>query len=275
MKLATQNEGNWYLQTWFISLCFAFWFFIIPLFLGITLLVMRYENNYKMNVENSGISKEETTQKSIFKDGKNIAILLLSILSSLFLLAFIGSSVGTETAQVSAPSVEVSEYEKSIDELKRNIEDNQNQITELQNENKELKENNTRLEEEKQNIENEKNTLASKVEELEKQPTNTSNTSTASKPTTTQSNPSPSSTSTSSSSKPASNSSSSISSSTPKATQTQPTAPSNNNNSQMVWIGDTGNKYHNQNCRTLKGNGHQITMQQALAEGRQACKVCH
>ena len=45
-------------------------------------------------------------------------------------------------------------------------------------------------------------------------------------------------------------------------------------NSQMTWVGDTGDKYHRQNCRTLKGNGHQITMQQALAEGRQACKVC-
>lgn len=43
----------------------------------------------------------------------------------------------------------------------------------------------------------------------------------------------------------------------------------------MVWVGDTGNKYHYQDCRTLRGKGHQITVQQALAEGRQACKVCH
>lgn len=48
-----------------------------------------------------------------------------------------------------------------------------------------------------------------------------------------------------------------------------------NNNLQMVWVGDTGTKYHIQSCRTLKGKGHQITKQQALAEGRQACKVCH
>ena len=43
----------------------------------------------------------------------------------------------------------------------------------------------------------------------------------------------------------------------------------------MVWVGETGDKYHIQSCRTLKGKGHQITLQQALSEGRQACKVCH
>lgn len=48
-----------------------------------------------------------------------------------------------------------------------------------------------------------------------------------------------------------------------------------NSNSQMVWVGETGTKYHNQWCGTLKGKGHQITMEQAQAEGRQPCKVCH
>lgn len=46
-------------------------------------------------------------------------------------------------------------------------------------------------------------------------------------------------------------------------------------NTEMVWVGDTGTKYHYQSCRTLKGNGHQITLEQALAEGREPCKVCH
>ncbi len=48
-----------------------------------------------------------------------------------------------------------------------------------------------------------------------------------------------------------------------------------NKTEEMVWVGETGTKYHYQNCRTLKGKGHQITMKQALAEGRTACKVCH
>ena len=53
------------------------------------------------------------------------------------------------------------------------------------------------------------------------------------------------------------------------------TSTQTNTNEQMVWVGNTGTKYHKQNCRTLKGNGHQITMQQAIAEGREACKVCY
>lgn len=53
------------------------------------------------------------------------------------------------------------------------------------------------------------------------------------------------------------------------------TSTQTNTDEQMVWVGNTGTKYHKQNCRTLKGNGHQITMQQAIAEGREACKVCY
>ena len=43
----------------------------------------------------------------------------------------------------------------------------------------------------------------------------------------------------------------------------------------MVYIGKTGTKYHNKGCRTLKGGGTAITMAEALAQGREACKVCH
>lgn len=53
------------------------------------------------------------------------------------------------------------------------------------------------------------------------------------------------------------------------------TTQSSEDKSETVWVGESGNKYHTQNCRTLKGKGHEITLQQALAEGRQACKVCH
>ncbi len=42
----------------------------------------------------------------------------------------------------------------------------------------------------------------------------------------------------------------------------------------MVWIGDTGTKYHDENCRTLRGNKYQITLEKAKAQGRTACKVC-
>lgn len=59
------------------------------------------------------------------------------------------------------------------------------------------------------------------------------------------------------------------------STPSPDTSTQTNTDEQMVWVGDTGTKYHKQNCRTLKGNGHQITMQQAIAEGREACKICY
>lgn len=44
--------------------------------------------------------------------------------------------------------------------------------------------------------------------------------------------------------------------------------------SETVYIGDTGTKYHRESCRTLKGNAHAISLDEALAQGREACKVC-
>ena len=41
-----------------------------------------------------------------------------------------------------------------------------------------------------------------------------------------------------------------------------------------VYIGNTGNKYHRQDCRTLKGKGHPISIDEARRQGRTACKVC-
>lgn len=41
-----------------------------------------------------------------------------------------------------------------------------------------------------------------------------------------------------------------------------------------VYIGKTGTKYHKQSCRTLKGNGRPISLEEAKKQGRQPCKVC-
>lgn len=49
---------------------------------------------------------------------------------------------------------------------------------------------------------------------------------------------------------------------------------SDDETSETVWVGNTGTKYHRQSCRTLKGKGHKITLKEALAEGREPCKVC-
>ena len=59
-------------------------------------------------------------------------------------------------------------------------------------------------------------------------------------------------------------------------------APSNNHvevhndtTEKTVWIGETGTKYHYSNCRTLRGNKYEITLQEALNQGREPCKVCN
>lgn len=41
-----------------------------------------------------------------------------------------------------------------------------------------------------------------------------------------------------------------------------------------VYIGKTGTKYHRQNCRTLKGKGSPISLSDAKAQNKTACKVC-
>ncbi len=57
-------------------------------------------------------------------------------------------------------------------------------------------------------------------------------------------------------------------------TQNQITS-SNNKHGKTVYVGKTGTKYHYQGCRTLKGGGIPISLDEALAQGRSACKVCH
>lgn len=79
---------------------------------------------------------------------------------------------------------------------------------------------------------------------------------------------------TSTSSKKTSSSSSSTSKSTSSSTKTS-SSNKNTSSSGYVWVGNTGHKYHKQTCPTLKGKGHKITLKEALAEGREACKVCY
>ena len=61
----------------------------------------------------------------------------------------------------------------------------------------------------------------------------------------------------------------------PASSTTQNQTTSSNKQGQTVYVGKTGNKYHYQGCRTLKGGGIPISLDEALAQGRTACKVCH
>lgn len=130
-----------------------------------------------------------------------------------------------------------SKYENQISELNTQI---INLNTELESTKKQVSD----LQETNKNLEQEKQELESRINETENSKIDTEQTSSENSEKSTQS--------------------------------TTPSEISNDDeNSQMVWVGDSGTKYHNESCRTLKGNKHQITLQQALAEGREPCKVCH
>lgn len=66
LKLAiTKPEKKWYLQTWFLCLCFAFWIFIIPGIAGIVLLIKHYENNYIRNIKYGEFDKIDDKIKDL------------------------------------------------------------------------------------------------------------------------------------------------------------------------------------------------------------------
>lgn len=53
-----------------------------------------------------------------------------------------------------------------------------------------------------------------------------------------------------------------------------PTPPQGIQPNDIVYRGETGTKYHYQDCPTLKGKGSPITYDEALEQGREPCKVC-
>ena len=171
----------------------------------------------------------------------NTILNIIIVLSIFFIFCIIYSSV--------IPN-DLSEYKKEIKNLNTQISTLTEQIKNNENQITTLSENNKKLESENQKLKAEKNDLNNQIEELSK----ASSVSSIAQPTTSDNN-------------------SSAQSST-SAPESVSTTTSSDDNSQMVWVGETGSKYHIQSCSTLKGKGHQITLQQALAEGKQACKRC-
>ena len=137
-----------------------------------------------------------------------------------------------------------------ISKLKTKISSLETTISTLENQNTNLKTKNDTLEQEKKELENENQRLAQENSQLKETKTISQQESTNINVTT-----------------PPTSSSELL-----EATETTQLSESN---SEMVWVGNTGTKYHKHSCRTLKGNGQQITLKQALSEGRQACKVCY
>ena len=55
----------------------------------------------------------------------------------------------------------------------------------------------------------------------------------------------------------------------------KPTIENSNNQGKTVYVGKTGSKYHYKDCRTLKKGAYPMSLDDALAEGRTPCQICH
>lgn len=179
----------------------------------------------------------EQEQINSFKKKNNIKNIVIIVLAFL-LLCFASSPSNTN--------------QDKINELEKQIEDKQNTISTIQSEKNSLQKENSKLEEEINDLKAQletQNVPTNEDENLESQTT--------------------------SSSLPKDNTTTSQSSPNVSSSSSNTSTSEQDNQEEMVWVGDTGTKYHHKNCRTLKGNGHQITLKQALAEGREPCKVCY
>lgn len=212
---------------------------------GINDIVKGGLNMTNNNTKSNNISESKhssNSKKSFFKDKKNIVIIVLSFLTLSCLLAYSNSNNYESHSQIEELNNQINTLKDKNNELSAEIQNNNNQINSLQQTNKSLREELNTANEQKQEPVNQ-------VTETPKTTPTSNNNSSSSKKT------------------------SSENAGTSKKTSSQ--ASTSTNKFQMVWVGETGSKYHNQGCRTLKGKGHQITLQQAQSEGRAPCKVCH
>ncbi len=190
---------------------------------------------------------------------KEKSLLVSSILAIIIIIMFatiIGTSGQKETLEkqyheLQAKSEETSQsLQTQIKEKDSKITDNEKKITELQQEEKineinesikTLESEKQKLEEEKSALEGEKQTLTTQIEELKK----TSSILTERK-----------------------NAKVSTSSSTVTTT-------AQNTNSAIVYVTNTGKKYHKSSCSYLKKSKIQMTLSEAQSQGYTACSKCY
>ncbi len=190
---------------------------------------------------------------------KEKSVLVSSILAIIIIIMFatvLGTNGEKETLEkqyneLQAKSEETTEnLQTQIKEKDSKITDNEKKITELQQEEKineinesikSLENEKQKLEEEKSALEGEKQTLTTQIEELKK----TSSILTERK-----------------------NAKVSTSSSTVKTT-------AQNTNSAIVYVTNTGKKYHKSNCSYLKKSKIQISLSEAQSQGYTACSKCY
>ncbi len=189
--------------------------------------------------------------KTFIKEKSLLVASILAIIIVIMFATILGTSGEKETLakqykELQAKSQETSQnLQTQIKEKDSKITDNEKKITELQQEEKknEINESIKTLETEKQKLEEEKQTLTTQIEELKK----TSSILTERKNVR-------ASTSTSSSSV---------------------TTTAQNTNSAIVYVTNTGKKYHKSSCSYLKKSKIQMNLSEAQSEGYTPCSRCY
>lgn len=194
---------------------------------------------------------------------KEKSVLVSSILAIIIIIMFatiLGTNGEKETLEkqyneLQAKTEETTEnLQTQIKEKDNKITDNEKKITELQQDEKKneisesikiLETEKQKLEEEKKGLEEEKQTLTNEIEELKK----TSSILTERKN--------------------AAVSRSNNNSSNPVTTATQ------NTNSAIVYVTNTGSKYHKSSCSYLKKSKIQMSLSEAKSQGYTACSRCY
>lgn len=169
-------------------------------------------------------------------NGKNFAIIILSIL--LFLV--IATYPNDNSAKITELNNQIQSLNQQIEEKNKTIEDN----TELKN----LQIQIDNLQSENTKLENEKNELNKKLESAQK---------------------------TSSNSQQSSNTISSNSSTNKKTVKSQEASTTSTPQGTIVYITNTGKKYHRSNCSYLRNSKISINISDAKAKGYTACSRCN
>ena len=132
-------------------------------------------NDEEKNNSTNNISQSETksSKKYFWKNGKNIAIIILSFLLFCFIIVYADS----DSYKSYELANQINELKEKNNELNSKIEDSQNEITNLKDTNNQLVAQNTKLEEEKKNLETEKQESTDNDKENNVQETTTEETS--------------------------------------------------------------------------------------------------
>ena len=56
--------------------------------------------------------------------------------------------------------------------------------------------------------------------------------------------------------------------------ETDQISVSDKDKNRTVYVGKSGSKYHSATCHTLKGKGTAISLEEAVSQGKEACKIC-